>query len=104
MIDVYETPAGKVRTGLVIKVKADGYRTGLEVQIAHHATKLVDGVRVPVVWFTGWTSTGLRVERGWGQSPGTLVLVTEDKRGHCYLTVDVADPSDLDYFLNLPGV
>ena len=99
MTGVYETPAGMVRTGLVIKVAADGYRTGLEVEVVHHATQFVDGVRELVVWFTGWTNGGVRVQCGWGQIPDTLVLVCADKRGHCFKTVDTADVSDLDYLL-----
>lgn len=104
MTGVYETPAGMVRTGQVIKVATDGYRTGLEVEYVHHATTtLPDGTRQPAVWFTGWTAGGVRVERGWGQKPETAVLVTEDKRGHCYGTAGTADATDLAYLLNLAG-
>ena len=83
----YETPARMVRTGQVIKVPADNYRRGLEVDIVHHEIQEVDGERIPVVRFTGWTAQDGRVERGWGQLPDTLVLVTDDMRGHSYLTV-----------------
>lgn len=103
MTDVYKTPASKVRTGHVITTEESGYRLTLEVDYVHHGTKLVDGVKVPVVWFTGWASTGTQVERGWGHSPDTEVLVVEDRRGNSFRTVDIADPSDLDYLLTQIG-
>lgn len=120
MTDVYETPARMVRTGQVIKVAVYGYRIGLEVEIVHYAVhpywrsvevEIVDGAphihedgdRGIAVWFTGWTDGGVRVERGWGQRPNTLVLVAEDRRLHCYGTVQTADASDLAYLLNQIG-
>lgn len=104
MTGVYETPARMVRTGQVFKVAVDGYRTGLEVEIVHHEVHACnDGTPEPAVRFTGWTDGGIRIERGWGQSPDTLVLVCEDRRLHCYGTVQTADATDLDYLLNQIG-
>lgn len=90
LTDVYETPARLVRTGQVIKVKADGYRRSLEVEIVHHETHTDPdtGARTPAVWFTGWEDSRDRVERGWGQKPDAMVLVVEDMRGHSYLTLE----------------
>jgi hypothetical protein len=91
---VYETPARMVRTGQVIKVAADGHRNSLVVDIVHHEVHVGDdGARGLVVWFTGWEDGGVRVEHGWGQRPETLVLVVEDRRGHCFgaLTGDLPE-------------
>ncbi|MFI5938045.1 hypothetical protein [Actinoplanes sp. NPDC051494] len=44
-----------VRTGLIIKTAVDDYTRGLEVDVVHHGTRVIDGTGLPTVWFTGWT-------------------------------------------------
>ncbi len=68
------------------QVAEDNYRRRLEVEIVHHETAEVDGERVPVVRFTGWTDGG-HVVRGWAHRPNTQVLVVADMGGNCFQTL-----------------
>lgn len=83
MTSVFKTPAGMVRTGMVIAVPQDHYRRHLEVDIVHHETHVDNGERIPVVRYTGWGPDG-RVERGWARRSDSEVLVVEDRRDRAY--------------------
>jgi hypothetical protein len=76
----YETTAKQVRTGYVICVPSDGYRRSLEVDypIWGRHTDPVTGETRDVIWFAGWASDGVPVDRGWGQSPDAMVTVVTD--------------------------
>lgn len=88
MTGVYETPARMVRTGQVIAFPWDGYRSRLEVEIVHHETfEHEDGRTEPVVRFTGWSSRDGHVEQVGTNGLDVLLLVVEDRRGHCFGTL-----------------